>query len=159
MAIDHLVVQGHGAHCRSGEGQQRSPQSMVPRLIILQGAPEIMAFMPHSFAPAEASAMRLRTVSIAALTVLPGFSLAAERTVPPGCLTQAEMREVLAQEAVVAPITAVRAARSKSGGKVIRASLCRNADDFVYQITTLQKDGRVVRVTIDGRSGEIEATR
>lgn len=102
--------------------------------------------------------MRL-TVQIVGLILWPGLSMAAERSVPPGCLSQAEMREVLAQEAVVAPIDAVRAARGKNGGKVIRASLCRNADDFVYQITTLQKDGRVVRVTVDGRSGKIEAIR
>lgn len=115
--------------------------------------------MRHSLRLPHGREMRNGVAVVVFACLAGGAAAADDRAAAPGCLSQAEMREVLAQKAVIAPLVAVRAARAKSGGKVIRASLCRNDNEFVYQITTLRRDGRVVRVTVDGRSGRIEASR
>lgn len=76
------------------------------------------------------------------------------------CLSQAEARQAVTQKTVIAPAVAMRAARSfAAGGRIIRASLCRTDDQLAYHITTLEKDGRVIRVTVDGRSGKVEPYR
>jgi uncharacterized membrane protein YkoI len=72
------------------------------------------------------------------------------------CLSQGEMREVVASGAVVAPAGATRAAQAQSpGAEVTRVLLCRRGGGYVYEITLLQRDGRVVSVTVDGTSGQL----
>ena len=44
-------------------------------------------------------------------------------------------------------------------GEVVRIRLCRQGDDFVYVVTTLKRDGRVARVTLEGQSGKIATIR
>jgi uncharacterized membrane protein YkoI len=78
---------------------------------------------------------------------------------PQACLSQAETRHAVSQKAVVAPAVAIRAAARAVGGRVLRASLCRLEDRLAYQITTLHRDGRISRVTVDGASGKVEAGR
>lgn len=71
------------------------------------------------------------------------------------CLSQGEMREVVASSAVVAPAAATRAAQAQSpGAEVTRVQLCRAGGGYVYEITLLQRDGRVVSVTVDASSGQ-----
>jgi len=72
------------------------------------------------------------------------------------CLSQGEMREVVASSAVVAPAAATRAAQAHSpGAEVTRVRLCRQGGGYVYEITLLLRDGRVVSVTVDGASGQL----
>jgi hypothetical protein len=78
---------------------------------------------------------------------------------PQACLSQAETRHAVSQKAVVAPALAIRVAARAAGGRVLRASLCRLDDRLAYQITTLHRDGRISRVTVDGASGKVEAGR
>jgi uncharacterized membrane protein YkoI len=86
-------------------------------------------------------------------------SRAAEPSGDEGCVGQAEIRELVARKAVIGPLEAIRAARAAAGGKTIRAALCGSGDDLDYQITTLHKNGRVVRVVVDGRSGNVTSKR
>ena len=37
----------------------------------------------------------------------------------------------------------------------MRARLCRETDTLVYRITALKRDGRVIRVVVDGASGKV----
>jgi hypothetical protein len=95
------------------------------------------------------------------LAILGSFTLAraadGEGTYSPKvCLSQAETRHAVSQKTVVAPALAIRAAARAAGGRVLRASLCHLDDRLAYQITTLHRDGRVSRVTVDGASGKVE---
>jgi uncharacterized membrane protein YkoI len=78
---------------------------------------------------------------------------------PQACLSQAETRHAVSQKSVVPPAVAIKAAARAVGGRVLRATLCRVEDRLAYQITTLHRDGRVARVTVDGASGKVELNR
>lgn len=41
----------------------------------------------------------------------------------------------------------------------MRIRLCRQGEDFVYVVTTLKRDGKVARVTLEGKSGKVAAIR
>ena len=41
----------------------------------------------------------------------------------------------------------------------LRIRLCRQGDEFVYVVTTMKRDGRVARVTLDGASGKVADIR
>ena len=74
------------------------------------------------------------------------------------CLPTREMQEAVASKSIVAPASAVITARRQvPNADVVRASLCRSNDALVYVIMALQKDGRIVQVTIDGSSGRVKS--
>lgn len=74
------------------------------------------------------------------------------------CLPPREMQEAVAGKGVVAPALAVMTARRQvPNADVVRANLCRSSDALVYVIMALQKDGRIVQVTIDGPTGRVKS--
>jgi uncharacterized membrane protein YkoI len=78
---------------------------------------------------------------------------------PISCLSAEEMREAVSEGRVIEPVQASRRARSAAPGEVVRIRLCRQGDDFVYVVTTLKRDGRVARVTLEGQSGKVATIR
>ncbi|WP_230531850.1 PepSY domain-containing protein [Microvirga roseola] len=76
------------------------------------------------------------------------------------CLPPREMQEAVASKSVVTPASALMTARRQvPNSDVVRANLCRSSDALVYIITALQRDGRIVQVTIDGSSGRVKSVR
>jgi uncharacterized membrane protein YkoI len=99
--------------------------------------------------------MRLaQRFAIAAMTVL---SLAPARAaeLAHNCLDQKERRAEIESGRVVRLDTAMRAARSKMPGTVVRARLCRGNDGLVYVLTVLARDGKVARLTVDAAKGTL----
>ncbi len=78
---------------------------------------------------------------------------------PISCLSSDEMRDAVADGRVIKPAEASRHARHAAPGEVVRIRLCRQGEDFVYVLTTLKRDGRVARVTLEGQSGKISTIR
>jgi uncharacterized membrane protein YkoI len=78
---------------------------------------------------------------------------------PMSCLSSDETRDVVADGRVIQPAEASRHARRAAPGEVVRIRLCRQGEDFVYVVTTLKRDGRVARVTLEGQSGKIATIR
>jgi uncharacterized membrane protein YkoI len=78
---------------------------------------------------------------------------------PISCLSSEETRDAVAEGRVMQPAEASRHARHAAPGEVVRIRLCRQGDDFVYVVTTLKRDGRVARVTLEGQSGKIATIR
>lgn len=70
------------------------------------------------------------------------------------CLSDAELRDLVNSGQIVPQIYAFRTARAQSGGDVVRASLCPAETGLVYVITTLSKDGKLTRVTINAVTGK-----
>lgn len=75
------------------------------------------------------------------------------------CLTPEETREAIAENALVRPVIALRAASQRFNGEALRAKLCRWGADFVYEITLLQKDGRIVHAFVNALNGDIQGAR
>ncbi|WP_262271022.1 MULTISPECIES: PepSY domain-containing protein [Microvirga] len=104
--------------------------------------------------------MRLVWVVIASWGMVGAASAQSAAAALKNCLPPREMQEAVAAKGVVAPASAVMTARRQiPGADVVRASLCRNSDDLVYVISVLQKDGRIVQVTIDGPSGRVKSVQ
>jgi uncharacterized membrane protein YkoI len=82
-----------------------------------------------------------------------------DQTTPISCLSAEEMREAVSDGRVIEPIQASRRARSAAPGEVLRIRLCRSGENYVYVITTLKRDGRVARVTLEGQSGKVATIR
>jgi uncharacterized membrane protein YkoI len=71
------------------------------------------------------------------------------------CLTKEQRRGVVAGGHVVTLAKAAQAARKGRGGEIIRASLCRRGKGFVYLLTLLPRDGKVIRATVDAVTGKL----
>ncbi len=83
---------------------------------------------------------------------------AALATVPrvETCLSPADMREEVGERRVIAPIAAIRAARTViPRAEIQRASLCKHEDGLVYMLTALRRDGHFVHVIVDAQTGKV----
>ena len=69
------------------------------------------------------------------------------------CLDQ---RERHAEMGKVIPLSAaMRTARARMPGTVVRARLCRGSEGLVYVLTVLARDGKVARLTVDAVKGTL----
>ena len=118
------------------------------------------------------SALRFGIVSLFLLGLLPALVAArgedavrpahveeTGRAVVPGggtahaCLDQ---RERHAEAGKFIPLAAaMRAARARMPGTVVRARLCRGPEGLVYVLTVLARDGKVARLTVDALKGTL----
>lgn len=71
------------------------------------------------------------------------------------CLDQKERRAVAESGEVVRLAAAIRAAKSRMPGTVVRARLCRGREGLVYVLTVLARDGKVARLTVDAVKGTV----
>ena len=78
---------------------------------------------------------------------------------PISCLSADETRDAVAEGRVIQPAQASLHARQAAPGEVVRIRLCRQGEDYVYVVTTLKRDGRVARVTLEGQSGKVGTIR
>jgi uncharacterized membrane protein YkoI len=91
-----------------------------------------------------------------ALALLLGGALGAARA---ECLAPGEARRLVASGEVVPLVAAARAARASADGEMIGGRLCNDGLDYVYVVTFLGQDGRVSRVTINARNGDVLSVR
>ena len=77
----------------------------------------------------------------------------------PACLNERDVRRLVEAGTVVAPIAAIRAARAEVAGDAVGARLCRDGADHVYRVTLLTKDGTIIRVRVNGRTGRVADRR
>ena len=74
------------------------------------------------------------------------------------CLSTSDASAAVEAREAVAPGRALGAARrAVPGAAVLRAALCRDPEALVYRITVLGRDGRMMRVMVDGPSGTVKA--
>lgn len=70
------------------------------------------------------------------------------------CLTAAETREAVASHRLIEPFNAVKTARAQTRAEPLVSRLCRWNDEFVYEITLLRRNGKVVRVFTNAADGK-----
>jgi uncharacterized membrane protein YkoI len=75
------------------------------------------------------------------------------------CLDQKQRRAEMETGKLVRLFSAIRAARSRMPGTVIRAWLCQGPDGLVYVLTVLARDGKVARLTVDAVKGTLVGER
>ncbi|MDP3408242.1 PepSY domain-containing protein [Bosea sp. (in: a-proteobacteria)] len=105
------------------------------------------------------SIMPVETLFALSLLVAPLPIVTIDSQDPMSCLSADETRDMVADGRVIQPALASRHARQAAPGEVVRIRLCRQGDDYVYVVTTLKRDGRVARVTLEGQSGKVGTIR
>ena len=67
--------------------------------------------------------------------------------------SEAEPREAVRSHRLAAPAAAQREAARHAGAELLRGRLCRWNDDYVYEISLLRHDGKVMHVFVSARDG------
>jgi hypothetical protein len=75
------------------------------------------------------------------------------------CLNQKERRAVIESGRIIRLATAMRVAKRRMPGTVVRARLCRARTGLVYVLTVLARDGKVARLTVDAVKGRVIGKR
>jgi uncharacterized membrane protein YkoI len=75
------------------------------------------------------------------------------------CLTPAERRAAVSGGQAIPFAQAQRALRPEHRGEVLQARLCRSDAGMVYLLTVMQRHGKVVRIRVDAKSGQIVQVR
>ncbi|HEY1863072.1 MAG TPA: hypothetical protein VGG77_05140 [Roseiarcus sp.] len=73
----------------------------------------------------------------------------------PICLSAAETREMVKSRHLLEPFAALKFAAAQRKAEALSAKLCRTGDDFVYEITLLNREGRLAHVEMEAATGKI----
>jgi uncharacterized membrane protein YkoI len=93
---------------------------------------------------------------IAVLVVAYLGSSAAARTEPEldrVCFSTAETREKILAHGLFEPFRVMRNAASRSQAEAIGVKLCRWSEELVYEMSLLRRDGRVIQVFVNAKTG------
>lgn len=102
------------------------------------------------------SALAAGMSALAPLSLSAPLALAdAERVV--NCTPAGQAHDLLIQQKFVAPFRALGEALRGGQGDAVGVQLCRLGELFVYDITMLQRDGRVLHTLVNARTGVIVA--
>jgi hypothetical protein len=71
------------------------------------------------------------------------------------CLNAAETREMVKSRRLLEPFAALKFASAQRKAEALSARLCRIGDEFVYEITLLHRDGRLVHVEMEAATGKL----
>ena len=83
-------------------------------------------------------------------------AVAMTAAVPPAhadCVPWKSAGAIISQNSLVPGNVIYKKVQSKTGGKVISATLCENNGRFVYKMVVLGKKGDVKNLTVDARTG------
>ncbi|MBX9759661.1 MAG: hypothetical protein K2Y29_12880 [Beijerinckiaceae bacterium] len=69
------------------------------------------------------------------------------------CLPPSEARAAIARNKLANPLPALRSIAQRGRAEPLRSRLCRMDERFVYEMTMLRRDGKVVRVLVDAQDG------
>jgi uncharacterized membrane protein YkoI len=112
-------------------------------------------FTCHSPDAEQASAMQSAHVLLCCGTLLTCVSAADAQTERKRvCLTAAETREAVISHRLIEPFNALKSARAEARAEPLTSRLCRWNDEFVYEITLLRRNGKVVRVFTNAADGK-----
>jgi uncharacterized membrane protein YkoI len=73
----------------------------------------------------------------------------------PICLNAAETREEVKSRRLIEPFAALKFAAAQRKAEALTAKLCHVGDDFIYEITLLNRDGRIVHVEMGAATGKL----
>jgi uncharacterized membrane protein YkoI len=75
------------------------------------------------------------------------------------CFSPEDTRQRIEDDSLVSLADIIKIARSGRSDDVISARLCETNGNLVYMIAMLERSGRVMRMIVDARSGQIVTHR
>ena len=103
--------------------------------------------------------MKVHTILLAGLLGAATLPASAATDIERTCLTAAETRIVVRENKLTDPGTAQRTAAAQAHAEALRARLCRWNEDYVYEITLLSRDGKVMQVNVRAADGTLAGPR
>jgi uncharacterized membrane protein YkoI len=79
---------------------------------------------------------------------------AASAPAQAGCVPWKSAGSIISQNSLIPGNVIYNKVQSKTGGRVISATLCESGGEFVYKIVVLGKKGDVQNLTVDARTGK-----
>jgi uncharacterized membrane protein YkoI len=73
----------------------------------------------------------------------------------PVCLNAAETREEIKTRHLIEPFAALKFAAAQRKAEALSARLCHTGEEFIYEITLLHRDGRLVHVEMEAATGKM----
>jgi uncharacterized membrane protein YkoI len=90
-----------------------------------------------------------------ALTCPEARAAEAETRLKPVCLNAAETRYEVKAHKLLEPFEALKTAAAQRKSEALSARLCRADNEFIYEITLLHRDGRLMHVEMEADSGKL----
>lgn len=90
---------------------------------------------------------------------MPPPGLWAEPSQERVCYSTAEARDKIAAHQLSEPFITMRSAAAQTQAEAIGAKLCRWSQDLVYDISLLRRDGRVIHILVDAKTGEVVGSK
>jgi uncharacterized membrane protein YkoI len=90
-------------------------------------------------------------ISLAVAATL-GLSMARAEA---NCFSPEETREHVRTRGLISLNDVVRSSRGAGHADLISARLCETAGNLVYMIAMLGRDGKLMRLTVDARTGDL----
>lgn len=75
------------------------------------------------------------------------------------CLPPSETREEIKVRHFLEPFAVLKSAAAQFKAEALSAKLCHLGDEFVYEITLLHRDGRLVHVVMSAATGKLIGAR
>ena len=95
-----------------------------------------------------------RGIQRAAIAVATGLLLAAPCRAAAECLPWKSAAPIIAKNSLLPGNKVYDMVQSRTGGKIIHASLCDEGGRFFYKLVVLGPKGDVSNVTVDARTGQ-----
>ncbi|PNG26050.1 PepSY domain-containing protein [Methylocella silvestris] len=92
---------------------------------------------------------------ILSLGLLVGLCLCVRTQAAPRCYSTGETREKIATDGLTEPFRAMQKAAARTQAEALAAKLCLGDDDFVYEISLLRRDGKIIRAFVNAKSGQM----
>lgn len=92
-------------------------------------------------------------LTMVAMTATLATPAAAQVEPVHACLSPQETRESVAAYQLREPLSLLRDAARETRAEPLKSRLCRWNEQFVYEMSLLRRDGRVLRVFVDAASG------
>ena len=71
------------------------------------------------------------------------------------CFTAGQAREAIGLHKLAEPFRLMKVAAHRFQAEAIGVKLCRRKDEFIYEISLLRRDGRVIHVFMNAVNGKI----
>ena len=104
----------------------------------------------------------LVNLALAILLLAPCLHVAASESnelAMQGCLPASEAREIIAEYHLVNSTTAMSNAAQKVQADALAGRLCRSNQQFIFEITLLRRDGRVIHAFVEALTGKVVGTQ
>jgi uncharacterized membrane protein YkoI len=75
------------------------------------------------------------------------------------CYSMVDTREQIVSNGLSEPFHAMRKTAIRAQAEALAAKLCRWNDDFVYEISLLRRDGRLIRAFVNAKTGQLISSK